>query len=87
MANIKIKKRNRVTAQVTAALTSTKLEPQNTIFRIPKEDEAVIAKLRSYLNSDDYTMRVRFRGPRNGYVYHTKKANARWFAIYITKRK
>lgn len=82
-----IKTKSRVAARVTGVLTGTKPEPQKTIFRIAKVDEAVIRILRRALNKDDYRMRVRFRGKRRGSKNHTKKADATWFAIYIESKE
>ena len=82
-----MKHRSRVLPKVTAALTGTKAEGQKTIFRVPKEDWAFVQKLKQYLNSDDYEIRTRFRGPRRGTSkYQTKKEDAEWFAIYINRR-
>jgi hypothetical protein len=81
-----IKTKSRVTARVTAALSGSKTEAQKTIFRVPKSDEALIRRLKRYLNHDDYCMRVRARGPRTTSPHHTIKANAEWFAIYLFPR-
>ena len=88
--------------KVSAALNGQKIpETIKTVFRIPKEDEAIILKLKKYLNKDQYTLRVRFRGKRStpiaaglgvpeGSIYvhhgHTRKVDADWFAVYIEEK-
>ncbi len=83
-----VKTKNRVTAQVTAALTGTKVEAQRTIFRVPNDPggdgAAFVRACKQYLNKADYSIRVRFRGPRKN-PNHTLKDDAKWFAIYIDK--
>ncbi len=84
-----IKTKNRVTAKVTAVLTGTRVEAEKTIFRVPNdpggEGKAFIRACKCYLNKEDYTIRVRFRGPRKN-PNHTLKEDAKWFAIYIDKK-
>ncbi len=87
MAKTVIKTKNRITAKVTAALTGTRVEAGQTIFRVPNnpDGETFVRACKEFLNKEDYSIRVRFRGPRKN-PNHTLKADARWFAVYIDKK-
>ena len=80
----------KVVRRVTAALTGKKLrEAKRTVFRVTNdpagEGKAFIRALKQHLNRDDFTLRVRFRGPRPLNKNHTHKEDAKWFAVYIDK--
>ncbi len=86
-----MEKRRDLPQKVTARLLGKKLpEPLNTVFRVPNDPggdgKAFIRACKQYLNREDFTVRVRFRGPRNGEPNHTLKEDATSFSIYIDKK-